>query len=80
MRIDGADLQHTDEMDDKEYWISAEEYANRSFHNRYAKLTLVRKFDTDVLSLDNLLQHGLNGAPQGAIKISAELLEYIESQ
>ena len=80
MRVDSADLPHSDEINDKEYWTSAEELKNRALHNRYAKLVLVRRIDSMSLGLEDLLRHGLNGAPQRGVRVSGELLKYIESQ
>lgn len=44
----------------------------------YAKLRLIENVDTDELSLENLLKHGLKNAPQGARKVIPELENYIE--
>ncbi len=45
---------------------------------RYARLKLVEEYDLEELSLNNLMQHGLKIAPQGAVKLNTELLGYIE--
>lgn len=79
MRVEAADLPRSGEVEEKEYWVSPEEYANRAPHNRYLKIRLVRKIESQALSLENLLKHGLKAAPQNSMRISDELLDYIES-
>ena len=44
----------------------------------YARLKLLSEQNDKKLRLESLCQHGLTGVPQGALKVSAELLQYIE--
>ena len=78
MQVEETDIPHSDEIDDKEYWLSETEFNERSKHNRYLKLRLIQKIESDALSLEDLLEHGLKGAPQGAMRLSGELLDYIK--
>ena len=78
MIAEAVDLPHSDEVDDKEYWINEDEFENRAKHNRYMKLRLVRVIDSETLHLEHLLEHGLKGAPQGAMRVTGELLDYIK--
>ena len=78
MQVEEIDITHSDKIDDKEYWLSEAEFNERSKHNRYLKLRLIQKIESDALSLEDLLEHGLKGAPQGAMRLSGELLDYIK--
>ena len=44
----------------------------------FTKLRLLEKTSNDALSIDELLKNGLNHAPQGAVCLSGQLLDYIE--
>ena len=45
----------------------------------YAKLKLLNCRDTDALQLKNLMKHGLTKAPQGQIRVTDELYDYLIS-
>lgn len=77
MSVDAVDLPHSGEVDDKDYWVSEEEFNARTLHNRYMKLRLVRVINSEALNLTHLLEHGLKGAPQGAMRVTGELLRFI---
>ena len=63
--------------DDREFWIDLEEYEKAKKGN-YVRLKFVEQAYRDELSLENLQQHGLKNAPQGAMRIGEELVKYIE--
>jgi 5-methylcytosine-specific restriction protein A len=65
-------------QDDTEFWHIKEEH-DRSLTGRYARLKLVSQTDSEELSLPNLIKVGLKAAPQGPIKISKEIADYIDS-
>ena len=67
----------SDCVDDAVFWIDRNEY-EKSKAGDYARLKLLEQVDTPHLSLDALKNHGLSAAPQGPIKVSAELHSYIE--
>lgn len=64
-------------IDDAVFWIDRNEY-EKSKAGDYARLKLLEQVDTSHLCLDALKNHGLSAAPQGPIKVSAELHSYIE--
>ncbi len=69
---------HADEIvDDREFWIDINEYT-KALSGKYARLKLVEQVDSDKLSLEHLKEHGLNGAPQGPVKVKDELSDYID--
>ena len=63
--------------DDREFWIDIEAY-EKAKEGDYVRLKLVEQVDREELSLENLKQHGLKNAPQGAMRIKEELVKYIE--
>lgn len=63
--------------DDKMFWHDIEEYT-KALTGRYARLKLVDQVDREELSLENLQQHGLKAAPQGPVRVSKELAEYLD--
>ena len=65
-----------DIVDDREFWYVPEEYEKALF-GKYARLQLIEQADHEKLSLEFLKSHGLNAAPQGPVKVKAELAEYI---
>lgn len=43
----------------------------------YFRVKKIAEFDTDRLSLEQLMKNGLNSAPQGPYRISGRLLQYL---
>ena len=79
----GHDLPYSKEMDAEiKYYINPKDFEPSIEHNRFAKLKLIDETKARRLGLANLLEHGLNGAPRGALNLSdpgfTELLAYIE--
>ena len=81
--IIGHDMPYTPEIDViKEYYIDPKDFEQSKQHNRFAKLRLIGETATKRLSLANLLEHGMNSAPRGALNLTdpgfVDLLQYIE--
>lgn len=66
-------------IDDAQFWIDHDEY-EKSKTGLYARLKLLEQVDTNRLSLESLVAHGLSAAPQGPVKVSPELHAYINNQ
>lgn len=64
-------------VDDSNYWFIQEEH-EKALSGKYARLRLIAQADTERLSLDELKRHGLKAAPQGPLRVSAELANYID--
>lgn len=64
--------------DDKEYWLDQEKYAE-SKKGKFFRLALIEQLDNDNLDLPSLIKNGLKSAPQGPIRLTDELHNYIES-
>lgn len=74
------DMRFKETVNDKYFWKDISEYDNGKNNNKYVRLKLISKFDNELLSLNNLYENGLKGAPQGPMKIkNAELFNYIEN-
>lgn len=79
----GHDLPYSDEMAfEKEFHTDAKDFDQAKEHNRFVKLKLIGETHSSHLGLVNLLEHGMNIAPRGALNLShpayADLLRYIE--
>lgn len=67
-------------IDDKVFWVKEEDY-EESKKGLHIRLKLIEQADTEDLSFERLLEHGLKGAPRGPLKLEEdklELREYIE--
>lgn len=63
-------------VDDSKFWLDVEEY-RKSQQGKYARLKLVEQVDSPYLDLKCLFDNGLKAAPQGPIKLSEKLYNYI---
>lgn len=77
-RIDAIDLDFNSIRDDKEYWLNEAEYL-KSLSGKFMRLNLIEQIDSEKLNLSNLISNGLNAAPQGPVKSSDQLSNYISS-
>lgn len=75
--VEQCDKTFRDCVDDRRFWIDINEY-KKSQSGRYARLKLLEQVDTAYLSLESLCNNGLSSAPQGPIKVSTELYNYID--
>ncbi len=74
--VDKESLSSEEIVNDEEYWFVKEEYL-KALGGKYARLRLVAQVDSEELTLEKLMTHGLNGAPQKGLKVPAELSNYI---
>ncbi len=73
-----VNIPFNETIDDKEFWTNDKE-KDLAKNRSYARLKLLQAVDSDRLSLKPLLEYGLKTAPQGPLKISDQLRNYIES-
>lgn len=78
----GHDLPYDPEMDAEiEFYVDPKDFEPAKEHNRFAKLKMLDETHSSRMGLANLMEHGMNGAPRGALNLShsgfAELLKYI---
>lgn len=65
-----------DEISDlTKYWIKGE--PEKKIIQRYARLELLKEFNDDRLSFEELQKHGLLYAPQSPCKVKKELQDYL---
>ncbi|RFZ79839.1 hypothetical protein DS742_05100 [Lacrimispora amygdalina] len=75
--LDNLSFDETNDMEP--FWYDKEKYRSTQ-NNKFVRLKLIAKTSNENLSLMNLSQHGLNGAPQRPQRLNDDLIEYIESQ
>ena len=63
---------------DQEYWNTPSEFKTSLINNRFYRISLLNENDTEKLTLNDLLNHGLKGAPQGALIVKEPLLSYLK--
>lgn len=74
-----TELNYSDEMTKEHaFYVDPTDIENSKKHNRYAKLKLIDKINSDRLTLAHLMEHGLGMAPRGAMYLHGDLLKYIE--
>lgn len=76
--IEKHDMDFESIRDDKEYWLMEDEYY-KSLDGKFMRLRLIEQVDNDKLSLNQLKKNGLKAAPQGPVKLSDKILDYINS-
>ena len=64
-------------VDDREFWKSIQDY-EQGKKGKYARLKLLSMLNTSSLSLDNLKNNGLKSAPQGPMRASEKLAQYLD--
>lgn len=75
--VEIASMSNEDIVDDTEYWYIKEEH-DKALKGKYARLRLIKQVDSDQLSLPCLMKQGLKAAPQGPVKITDNLVKYID--
>lgn len=63
-------------IDDSKYYKHPEKYVNSKKH---MQIKLIKKYNNNYLSFDNLKRNGLHGNMQGPMTLSSDLDEYISS-
>lgn len=77
--VDKINLSQDERTDDYAFWnddAKNEYYA--SLNGKFMRVKLVEQADRVELGFDELKRNGLNGAPQGAFKVGAELKAYMD--
>ncbi|MCK9166490.1 MAG: HNH endonuclease [Acholeplasmatales bacterium] len=78
-KVEGINLSFSQIRDDSVYWKDKTLY-EQSKNNKFVRLRLIKKIDSFNITLEDMMRHGLNGAPQGPVKINDELSNYIKSR
>lgn len=72
------DLGLGESYQNPEDWIDKDGFNKFNEVKRFVRLEIEDHVDSEALSLDALLRNGLNGAPQGPLKVNEILSSYIE--
>lgn len=77
--IEKTGLNQSERTDDYDFWRddAKDEYYD-SLGGSFMRVRLIEQSNRDELRLSELKKHGLNGAPQGAFKVSNELKAYLD--
>ena len=75
--VDREGMNFDEITDDREFWNDPTKYEEAQ-SGTYVRLRLLKQKDTDELNLDALRAYGLYNAPQGPIKVKAELDEFLK--
>ena len=77
MEVIAVNLKADETAIDRQYWVNPSEYDTSMLHNRFFRMIPLAENETSLLKLADLLEHGLKGTPQGALKVKEPLLSYI---
>ena len=81
MIVEKIDIPLSESVDDSAYDIRTNEQKNkRSINDKFIRLRLLKKVDNPKLHLDCLRAFGLKSSMQTNLKVSGDLLKYIEEQ
>lgn len=78
MEVIETNITSKDSIADQKYWETPNEFKTSLSNNRFFRISLLDENITEKLSLEDLLNHGLKGAPQGALKVKQSLLSYLQ--
>ena len=77
MRVTQVNIKFKDSIPDDEYWVDRVEYRASIAEDNFCRFELIEEIESDQLTLDNLVEHGLKKAPQSAQTLKADTLKYI---
>lgn len=80
-RVVANNLAYEERINDLEFWRDLEDEADAK-KRKYVRLKLIKMIDSELLSLNHLIEYGLKQAPQGPVKCIGDKLqlgEYITS-
>lgn len=79
MEVIAVNLTADQTAADRQYWVNPYEFDSSILHNRFFRMIPLAENEGEKLTLDDLLEHGLKGVPQGALKVREPLLSYMLS-
>ena len=78
--VTASDLPFSEEMkEEKKYYKKLEDFKTMTKHNRFFVLKKVGESSSDKLSYQNMMQHGLKGAPMGALNLSDKSFDQLRT-
>ena len=79
MEVIAVNLTSNETMADRKYWVNPSDYDISLNLNRFFRMILLVENESDKLTLTDLLEHGLKGTPQAALRVKEPLLSYIHT-
>ncbi len=76
-KVEKINLSYDEKVDDSKFWNNGS--TDDNYDGKYARISLIDYINSDSLTLEELMKHGLNGAPQGAMRLTEELSNYIHN-
>lgn len=67
-KVISVEMRFEDTVDDLKFWVSKKDYEASKKNNGYVRLQLISYANSNRLSFKNLLEHGLQGSIQSAIR------------
>ncbi len=77
MEVMDVNLPASASIFDGKYWKVKSEYDVSLNLNRFMRLHHIADNESDQLTLEDLCNHGLKAAPQGAVKVKEPLLQHL---
>ncbi len=77
--LEQKDMSFSETTDDREFWTNPTEYGKDQTQT-YIRLRLLKKKDSEDLSLEALKDNGLRGVPQGAMRVKKLLDDYLKQK
>ena len=74
-----TDLTFENRIDDSDCWVDYNSMRHIFLKNKFVRLKLIREFNCDGLSLEDLNNNGLKGRIQGPRRLLPETYQYIIS-
>ena len=78
MEVIATNISREYTIADQQYWRTPSEFKTSLNNNRFYRISLLAENETNKLTLDDLYNHGLNGAPQGSLVVKEPLLSYLQ--
>lgn len=82
MEVEKVNLRADESADDSAYFISQEHYLQWLRHRdgaRYVRFLFLKDLSSTALTYENLMQHGLGGAPRSPRRLFPQTVDYIMS-
>lgn len=80
MKVTKVGMTFEEAVTDRSFWIDSKEYEVGHNHNKYCRFEVITPIGSNKLKLNYLMQNGLKQAPQGGMKLTGNLLIYIQEE
>jgi hypothetical protein len=77
MRVTQVNIKFKDSIPDDGYWVDRAAYSASIAEDNFCRFELIEEIQSDKLTLEKLMEHGMTKAPQSAQTLKADTLKYI---